>query len=137
MAVLTMPSGKSEGKSRSEYTWYGRISFGLMADRDIRNPTELFRRIEALGGYPRRLSPATIINIFKGEQGAPFEFQQYLTVTLDQAKPLSSEEKEELEDAFVWGQKHVADAGYTRENIERAHEYVREMRRKHGDGDTD
>jgi hypothetical protein len=137
MAVLVMSESRGgKSKGRSEYTWYGRIVFGLMADRDIRNPTELFRRIEALGGYPRRLSEATTNNILKGKQGAPFEFHQYTTVVLDQVRALTAEEREELEDAFAWGQRHVSDAGYNRENVERAYDFVAEMRRKQEeDGD--
>ncbi len=122
----------AERVSRNEYTWYGRLVFRLMADRGIRNPTEMFRRIDALGGYPRRLSGATVGNILKGEQGAPFEFHQYATVVLDQEKPLTDDEREELEEAFTWGQKHSPDLGYSRETLERAYGFVEEMRRKHG-----
>lgn len=119
-------------QARSEYTWYGRLIFRLMADRDIRNPTQLYRRIDALGGYPRRLSGDTVGNIMKGKQGAPFEFHQYATVVLDQAKPLTDEEREELEDAFTWGQKHSPELGYGRETVERAYGFVEEMRERHG-----
>lgn len=136
MSVAVVPE-KSSDRNRSEYTWYGGVVFSLMADRDIRNPTELFRRVEALGGYPRRLSPATIINAFKGVQGVPFELHQYITVILDQAKPLTTEQREELEDSFAWGQKHVPGSGYERENVERAHEFVREMRRRRDTGKED
>lgn len=134
---VTAMSERESGRTRSEYTWYGRVVFALMADRDIRNPTELFKRIETLGGYPRRLSPATIINAFKGAQAVPFELHQYTTVVLDQAKALSTEERDELEDSFAWGQKHIPDAGYGRENVERAHDFVKEMRRKHAAGEGD
>lgn len=119
----------TERVGRSEYTWYGRVVFGLMADRDIRNPTEMSRRIEAMGGYPRRMSGATVGNILKGNQNAPFEFQQYVTVILDQEKALTNEEREELKDAFTWGQKHAPELGYTRETLERAYSFVEEMRR--------
>lgn len=123
---------RERGDSPPEYTWYGRVVNGLMADRDIRNPTQMFRRMDALGGYPRRLSPATVGNVLKGVQGAPFEFHQYATVVLDQAKPLADEEREELKDAFTWGQRHSPDLGYGRETLERAYGFVEEMRREHG-----
>lgn len=119
--------------SRSEYTWYGNLLFRLMAARGIRNPTEMYRRIDALGGYPRRLSGATVGNIMQGKQGAPFEFHQYATVVLDQVEPLTEEDREELEDAYTWGQKHEPELGYGRETLERAYGFVEEMRRKHGE----
>lgn len=132
MALLATERRRPEGSAPSEYTWYGRVVNRLMADRDIRNPTQMYRRVDALGGYPRRLSGATVGNILKGNQGVPFEFHQYTTVVLDQAKPLTVEEREELEEAFTWGQKHSPEQGYGRETLERAYGFVEEMRREYG-----
>jgi hypothetical protein len=138
MAVLATERRKEDGGGPPEYTWYGRVLDRLMYDRGIRNPTQMFRRIKALGGYPRRLkTAATVANILKGVQNAPFEFHQYATVVLDQAKPLTEEEREQLEEAFTWGQKHPAELGYGRENLERAYGFVEEMRREHESSDEE
>lgn len=116
----------------SGYTWFGRVVDRQTRDRGIMNATEHFRRIDAIGGYPRRLSPATIINMLKGEQPVPQAFKDYTVLVMEAERPLSEAERDELDAAFAGGQVHPEDFAITEENREIARRFVAELREREG-----
>lgn len=115
-----------------DYTPFGVTADRLMADRQIRTPTELDRRIKAEGGYPRRISPQTIINYFKGEHNVPWEFLQYFVVVLNSVKALTDDELEELGHNYAWRQRGSGVSAVTVDSARRAQEYIKMVEaRKH------
>lgn len=127
MQQLLMPD-----QANTEYTEFGVTADRLMAARQIRTLAELDRRIEAMGGYPRSISPTTIGNYFKGLHTVPWEFFQYLVSVLDTAKPLTADELRELERNYAWHQRRPGVGGITPENVRLAREYIARIEAKKG-----
>lgn len=126
----------AEELDRGEYTPFGIYSFKLMIDRNIKNPTELARRIEAKGGYPRRISGQTVGNYFKGLHSVPWEFLQYQVAVFNDADELTDAELEALGTNYAWRQKKPGAGGVTVDNAKRAQQFIKdiEARRKNSDG---
>lgn len=111
---------------RAEYTEFGVYAFKLMIERNIRTPTEMARRIIAKPGYPLKISGQTVGNYLKGIHRVPPEFLHYATAVLNDVKPLTSEEREQLGQLFAWRQRHPGTGAISAENMRKAQDFIKE-----------
>lgn len=121
-----MTISMSKGRRQSEFTRFGDVLSGQLAKRGIRSHAELERRIKARGDYPRRISDETIRNYFRGEHAVPPVFLLTAVDEMNKVLPVTSAERDELEEAYAWGQGFNVSS-IMPENIARAMDFITEI----------
>lgn len=122
MGMATLPRGRKP----AEYSLLGDVLYSQLARRGIRGNKAVEELINARGDYPRSITDETVRNYFIGKHGVPYVFVYTLVEEMNRIKPLTAQEKRDLETAYTWGQQ-PKDSPLFPENIDRAHLFVEDV----------
>lgn len=130
MATLT------KGRKPAEYTLLGDVLSSQLARRGIRSNKAVEELVKAREDYPRSITDETVRNYFIGKHGVPYVFVYTLVEEMNKLKPLTAQEKRDLETAYTWGQQ-PKDSPLFPENIDKAELFVEDVEEEERGGQPD